>query len=81
MREGEPCLVLQPTWCVDQRPVTPRTLYMDPQSAHQKQDLGDIKRRVTSIEDAIAGQNRRMDRIELWLDRIEQRLMLMDLRR
>jgi hypothetical protein len=80
MRERETSLVLQPAWRVDQRPVTPRALYMDPHSARQKQDLGDLKRRVTGIEDAIAGQNRRIDRIELWLDRIEQRLMLMDLR-
>ena len=81
MRNTEPCLVLQPAWRVDQRQPPQGTVYLDPESTRQKQDLGNLKRRVTNIEDAIAGQNRRMDRIELWLDRIEQRLMLMDLRR
>ena len=80
MRKTKASLVLQPEWRVDHNEPPRAAFYIDPDGARQKQDLGDLKRRVTNIEDAIAGQNRRMDRIELWLERVEQRLMLMDLR-
>ena len=80
MRKRETSLILQPAWRVDQSRVPRASVYVNPTNERQKQDLGDLKRRVTGIEDSIAGQNRRIDRIELWLDRIEQRLMLMDLR-
>lgn len=39
-------------------------------------DVGDLKRRMTSVEEAIAGQSRRFDRIEDRLTRIERRVDL-----
>lgn len=42
------------------------------------EDVADIKIRVTSLEVALAGVNRRMDRMETRLDRIERRLGLTD---
>jgi archaellum component FlaC len=41
-------------------------------------DLGDLKIRVTSIEEGLAGVNRRMDRFESRLDRIERRIGLVE---
>lgn len=49
-------------------------------------DVGDLKVRMTDLEEkvarvdlAIAGINRRMDRVEARLDRIERRLDLVEL--
>jgi DNA repair ATPase RecN len=39
-------------------------------------DVRDIKVRITSVEEALAGVNRRIDRSESRLDRIERRLEL-----
>ena len=41
-------------------------------------DMHDIKVRMTSVEEALAGQSRRIDRIEARLDHIEKRLDLVD---
>lgn len=42
--------------------------------AEMKFDLQEIKRRMTSSEEALAGVNRRLDRHDERLDRIERRL-------
>jgi archaellum component FlaC len=39
-------------------------------------DLGDLKLRVTNVEEGLAGVNRRLDRLESRLDRVERRLDL-----
>jgi chromosome segregation ATPase len=39
-------------------------------------DMQDIKTRLTAAEEAIVGLNRRIDRIDLRLERIERRLEL-----
>ena len=41
-------------------------------------DIRDIKHRMTTIEESVAGQSRRLDRVEDRLDCIEQRLDLVD---
>jgi DNA-binding FrmR family transcriptional regulator len=41
-------------------------------------DVKDIKVRMTSVEEALAAVNRRIDRAEGYLDRIERRLELVD---
>jgi len=42
-------------------------------------DVHDLKVRMTSLEEAVAGINRRMDRFEVGLDRIERRLDLSEM--
>lgn len=42
------------------------------------EDVRDLKVRTTSLEEGIAGVQRRLDRFELRLDRIETRLNLVD---
>lgn len=42
------------------------------------EELGDLKIRTTSVEQALAGVNRRLDRADARLDRIERRLNLVD---
>jgi hypothetical protein len=37
-------------------------------------DLGDIKVRVTNVEENLAALNRRVDRMDLRMERIERRL-------
>ena len=39
-------------------------------------DLGDIKVRVTNVEENLAALNRRVDRMDLRMERIERRLDL-----
>jgi archaellum component FlaC len=39
-------------------------------------DLADLKVRMTSTEEGLAGVNRRLDRVETRLDRIERRFDL-----
>jgi archaellum component FlaC len=39
-------------------------------------DLGDLKLRVTNVEEGLAGVNRRLDRLESRFDRVERRLDL-----
>jgi chaperonin cofactor prefoldin len=41
-------------------------------------DLADLKLRTTSTEEAVAGVNRRLDRLDLRVERIERRLDLVD---
>jgi DNA repair ATPase RecN len=41
-------------------------------------DLRDLKVRASSAEEALAGVNRRLDRMEMRLDRIERRLDLVE---
>jgi hypothetical protein len=42
-------------------------------------DVRDIKFRVTNFEEGQAGIQRRSDRVEAWLDRIERHLDLVEL--
>lgn len=39
-------------------------------------DVSDLKSRMTGVEEAVAGQSRRIDRVESRLDHIERRLDL-----
>ena len=41
-------------------------------------DLQDLKIRLTSVEEGLAGVNRRLDRLDARVDRIERRLELTD---
>ena len=41
-------------------------------------DVADLKVRITSMEEGLAGVNRRLDRVEARIDRIERRLELAD---
>jgi archaellum component FlaC len=41
-------------------------------------DMGDLKVRMTSVEEGLAGVNRRLDRLDVRVDRIERRLDLVD---
>jgi hypothetical protein len=41
-------------------------------------DVQDIKIRMTHVEEGLAGVNRRLDRLEVHVDRIEKRLDLVD---
>jgi predicted nuclease with TOPRIM domain len=41
-------------------------------------DLHDVKVRLSSLDENLAGVHRRMDRFEVRLDRIEKRLELID---
>ena len=41
-------------------------------------DIRDIKHRMTTVEESVAGQSRRLDRVEDRLDRIERRLDLVN---
>jgi archaellum component FlaC len=51
---------------------------IDQRTERMADDLQDLKVRVTSVEEGLAGVNRRLDRVEMRLDRIEQRLELSD---
>ena len=41
-------------------------------------DVSDLKIRVTSVEEGLAGIHRRLDRFEARMDRVERRLDLVD---
>jgi archaellum component FlaC len=41
-------------------------------------DMRDVKVRVTGLEEGLAGVNRRLDRMEIRIDRIERRLEIAD---
>jgi len=41
-------------------------------------DVADLKVRMTSMEEGLAGVNRRLDRVDARIDRIERRLELAD---
>ena len=41
-------------------------------------DVQDLKIRMTSVEEGLAGVNRRLDRIEVRVERVERKLDLVD---
>lgn len=41
-------------------------------------DMRDIKHRMTAVEESVAGQSRRLDRVESRLDRLERRFDLVN---
>jgi archaellum component FlaC len=41
-------------------------------------DVQDLKVRMTNVEEGLAGVNRRLDRLEVRVERIERRLDLVD---
>jgi len=49
---------------------------IDQRTERMAEDLQDLKVRVTSVEEGLAGVNRRLDRVEHRVERIEQRLEL-----
>ena len=51
---------------------------MDAKFDRMSDDLQDIKVRMTHVEEGLAGVNRRLDRLEVRVDRIERRLELSD---
>ena len=51
---------------------------IDQRTERMADDLQDLKVRMTSVEEGLAGVNRRLDRLENRVDRIEQRLELTD---
>ncbi|WP_456715584.1 hypothetical protein [Bradyrhizobium sp. USDA 4353] len=51
---------------------------IDQRTERMAEDLQDLKIRVTAIEEGLAGVNRRLDRLELRVDRVERRLELSD---
>jgi archaellum component FlaC len=51
---------------------------IDERTERMADDLPDLKVRVTSVEEGLAGINRRLDRIDNRVERIEHRLELSD---
>ncbi len=51
---------------------------IDNNVSEMREDLRDLQRRVTHLEEGMAGFNRRMDRFDARLDRIERRLEISD---
>jgi archaellum component FlaC len=51
---------------------------IDQRTERMAEDLQDLKVRVTSVEEGLAGVNRRLDRLEIRVERIEKRLELTD---
>ena len=51
---------------------------IDQRTERMADDLQDLKVRVTAMEEGLAGVNRRLDRLEIRVDRIERRLELTD---
>jgi archaellum component FlaC len=51
---------------------------IDLRTERMAEDIHDLKTRVMSIEEGLAGVNRRLDRLEDRVDRIEKRLELSD---
>ena len=51
---------------------------IDARTERMAEDLQDLKVRVTSVEEGLAGVNRRLDRLEGRVERIERRLELTD---
>ena len=51
---------------------------IDERTERMAEDLQDLKVRVTSVEEGLAGVNRRLDRLDGRVERIERRLELTD---
>jgi hypothetical protein len=51
---------------------------IDERTERMADDLKDLRTRVTSVEEGLSGVNRRLDRLEMPIDRIERRLELSD---
>ena len=51
---------------------------IDQRTERMADDLQDLKVRVTAVEEGLAGVNRRLDRLEVRVERIEKRLELTD---
>ena len=51
---------------------------LDQRTERMAEDLHDLKVRVTAVEEGLAGVNRRLDRLEGRIERIEKRLELTD---
>lgn len=51
---------------------------IDERTERMADDLQDLKSRVTSVEEGLAGVNRRLDRLDSRVERIERRLELTD---
>ena len=51
---------------------------IDQRTERMADDLQDLKVRMTSVEEGLAGVNRRLDRLEGRVERIERRLELTD---
>jgi len=51
---------------------------IDQRTERMAEDIQDLKARMTSVEEGLAGVNRRLDRLEVRVDRIEKRLELSD---
>ena len=51
---------------------------IDARTERMAADLQDLKVRVTALEEGLAGVNRRLDRLEGRIERIERRLELTD---
>ena len=51
---------------------------LDTQMGEMREDIRDIKVRLTGVEQGLAGVNRQLDRMEIRIDRIERRLEIAD---
>ena len=51
---------------------------IDDRTERMAEDLQDLKTCVTSVEEGLAGVNRRLDRLDSRVERIERRLELTD---
>jgi phage shock protein A len=51
---------------------------IDERTQRMADDITDLKVRMTAVEEALAGVNRRIDRLEQRIERIERRLDLAD---
>ena len=51
---------------------------IDQRTERMAEDIHDLKTRVTSVEEGLVGVNRRLDRLESRVERIEKRLELSD---
>lgn len=58
--------------------VLPILRKIDQRTERMAEDLQDLKVRVTSVEEDLVGVNRRLDRLDHRVERIEQRLELSD---
>ena len=54
---------------------------IDQRTERMAEDIHDLKVRMTSVEEGLAGVNRRLDRLDTRVERIEKRLELSDVSR